>query len=208
MVGWWASGKLRPTRSESSFALSRCMPDGACRSLQRVCMAGVAVQKPRSQVRPALHPVAAKSLSVALWKVPAVAPSHGVPAGNQSAVRVTSLKEAVPRRMVDVQNTMQSVRGFGIITRNGAIRRLPAFRTVSLPESRNPCRGSGFRLSRATRERKRGAMIRHLSGRYNYASALHIKCSSRRLECTSITASMPYTWPLWLTRSAGVIPGR
>ena len=123
MVGWWASGKLRPARGESSFALSRCMPDGACRSLQRVCMAGVAVQKPRSQVRPALHPVAAKSLSVALWKVPAVAPGHGVPAGNQSAVRVTSLKEAVPRRMVDVQNTMQSVRGFGIITRNGAIRR-------------------------------------------------------------------------------------
>ena len=91
MVGWWASGKLRPARGESSFALSRCMPDGACRSLQRVCMAGVAVQKPRSQVRPALHPVAAKSLSVALWKVPAVAPGHGVPAGNQSADRVTSL---------------------------------------------------------------------------------------------------------------------
>ena len=90
-------------------------------------MAGVAVQKPRSQVRPALHPVAAKSLSVALWKVPAVAPGHGVPAGNQSAVRVTSLKEAVPRRKVDVQNTMQSVRGFGIITRNGAIRRYLAF---------------------------------------------------------------------------------
>ena len=127
MVGWWASGKLRPARGESSFALSRCMPDGACRSLQRVCMAGVAVQKPRSQVRPAPHPVAAKSLSVALWKVPAVAPGHGVPAGNQSAVRVTSLKEAVPRRKVDVQNTMQSVRGFGIITRNGAIRRLPAY---------------------------------------------------------------------------------
>ncbi len=35
--------------------------------------------------------------------------------------------EAVPRRMVDVQTTMQSGRGFGIIARNGAIRRLPAF---------------------------------------------------------------------------------
>jgi O-glycosyl hydrolase len=54
-------------------------------------------------------------------------PRHSIPAGNQSAVRVTSLKEAVPRRKVDVQNTMQSVRGFGIITRNGAIRRLPAY---------------------------------------------------------------------------------
>ena len=166
MVGWWASGKLRPTRCVEFCAFP--IHAGRSRwSLQRVCMAGVAVQKPRSQVRPALHPVAAKSLSVALWKVPAVAPGHGVPAGNQSAVRVTSLKEAVPRRMVDVQNTMQSVRGFGIITRNGAIRRLPAFRTVSLPESRIPARVCGFRLSRATRERKRGAMIRHLSGRYN-----------------------------------------
>ena len=96
MVGWWASGKLRPARGESSFALSRCMPDGACRSLQRVCMAGVAVQKPRSQVRPALHPVAAKSLSVALWKVPAVAPGHGVPAGNRCAGRVTSLEKLYP----------------------------------------------------------------------------------------------------------------
>ena len=86
-------------------------------------VAGVATQQPRSQVRPAPHPVAAKSLSVALGRVPAVAPSHGVPAGNQSAVRVTSPIEAVPRRKVDVQNTMQSVRGFGIITRNGAIRR-------------------------------------------------------------------------------------
>ena len=154
MVGLVGFGKASPSSKESSFALSRCMPDGACRSLQRVCRAGVAVQKPRSQVRPALHPVAAKSLSVALWKVPAVAPGHGVPAGNQSAVRVTSPIEAVPRRKVDVQNTMQSVRGFGIITRNGAIRRLPAFRTVSLPESRIPARVCGFRLSRATRERK------------------------------------------------------
>ncbi len=93
--------------------------------------------------------------------------------------------------MVDVQNTMQSVRGFGIITRNGAIRRLPAFRTVSLPESRIPARVCGFRLSRATRERKRGAMIRHLSGRYNYAIALHISTSSRLPERTSTKLSMP-----------------
>ena len=157
---------------------------------------------------PCHSPVAALSLSVHVWNDPAVRAGQGGPAGNQSADRVTSLKEAVPRRKVDVQNTMQSVRGFGIITRNGAIRRLPAFRTVSLPESRIPCRVCGFRLSRATRERKRGAMIRHLSGRYNYASALHIKCSSRRLECTSSTASMACTWPPWLTRSAGVIPGR
>ena len=144
MVGWWASGKLRPTRCVSSFAPSRSFARRSRRSLQRVCMAGVAVQKPRSQVRPALHPVAAKSLSVALWKIPAVVPSHSGPAGNHSAVRVTSLKEAVPRRKVDVQTTMQSVRGFGIITRNGAIRLNPR---IQLFAPRKPHSCQGLRLS-------------------------------------------------------------
>lgn len=144
MVGWWASGKLRPTQGPEFCAFPALVPDGADG-------AATGLYSWRSHTKAAFmssphpSPVAAKSLSVALWKVPAVVPGHGVPAGNHSAVRVTSLKEAVPRRKVDVQNTMQSVRGFGIIARNGAIRRLPRSSTVSLPESRNPCRG--LRLS-------------------------------------------------------------
>ena len=95
--------------------------------------------------------------------------------------------EAVPRRMVDVQTTMQSVRGFGIITRNGAIRRFLAselFRSQKAATLAGVC---GFRLSRATRERKLGAIIRHSSRCYNYASALHISTSSRPVLFTSIT---------------------
>lgn len=61
MVRVGEMGKLHPARMVcSSLALCpiaaiRTEPGGAT----RVCIAGVTMQKPRSQVRPALHPVAA-----------------------------------------------------------------------------------------------------------------------------------------------------
>ena len=49
--------------------------------------------------------------------------------------------------MVDVQHTLQSLAGFGIIAYNEVIRRLPAFvLTVSLPERLKPCRVWGVRI--------------------------------------------------------------
>lgn len=94
--------------------------------------------KPRSQVRPALHPVAAISLSVALWKESAVVPTPSVPQPRTG--RVGQVFRRSPR-VVDVQSTVQSCRGFGIFTATSE-------QTISLvlncfaPESRTPSKGS------------------------------------------------------------------
>lgn len=79
-------------------------------------MTGVAVQEPRSQVRPAPHPVAASLPLGGAWEgsrcsayAPACQPRTGRREGDKSL-------EAVPRRMVDVQHTLQANRGLDRIT--------------------------------------------------------------------------------------------
>ena len=86
------SGKLRPTRcGVECCACPACLPSVG-QSVARGTKAGVAVVQPRSQVRPAPHPVAAISLSVALWRDSAVVPTGNTrPAGSGVAGRVTSL---------------------------------------------------------------------------------------------------------------------
>ncbi len=76
--------------------------------------------------------------------------------------------EAVPRRMVDVQTTMQSGRGFGIITRNGAIRRLT--RVVQLFRSQKAATLAGvaaFGFLGPLESENMGAIIRQEIVRYN-----------------------------------------
>ena len=62
---------------------------------------------------PCTSPVAAISLSVALWKETAVVPTPSVPQPRTG--RVGQVFRRSPR-VVDVQSTVQSWRGFGIIT--------------------------------------------------------------------------------------------
>lgn len=75
--------------------------------------------------------------------------------------------EATPRRMVDVQTTMQSVRGFGIITRNGAIRRFLALELFRSQKAATPARVAAFGFLGPLESENMGAIIRQEIGRYN-----------------------------------------
>ena len=109
MVGWWASGKLRPTQGPEFCAFPALVPDGADG-------AATGLYSWRSHTKAAFmssphpSPVAAKSLSVALWKVPAVVPGQSVPAGNHAREGDKSL-EAVPRVWLTC-NTLCSFAGY------------------------------------------------------------------------------------------------
>ena len=77
MVGWWASGKPHPNRTNAVFMLSlrAFLPDGADG-------AATGQRSRRSHVKaaftgsPCHSPVAAKSLSVHVWNDPAVRARH------------------------------------------------------------------------------------------------------------------------------------
>ena len=75
--------------------------------------------------------------------------------------------EAVPRRMVDVQTTMQSVRGFGIITRNGAIRRFLASELFRSQKAAFLPGFAAFGFLGPLESENMGAIIRQEIGRYN-----------------------------------------
>lgn len=75
--------------------------------------------------------------------------------------------EAVPRRMVDVQTTMQSVRGFGIITRNGAIRRFLALELFHSQKAAFLPGFAAFGFLGPLESENMGAIIRQEIGRYN-----------------------------------------
>lgn len=96
--------------------------------------------KPHSQVRPALHPVAAISLSVALWKESAVVPTPAVPQPRTGALGWTSLRRD-PGAWLTCK-TLCSLGGAMAKSLQRAIRRLPAFfLTVLLQKAAYPARG-------------------------------------------------------------------
>ena len=80
--------------------------------------------KPHSQVRPALHPVAAISLSVALWKESAVVPTPSLPQPRTGALGWTSLRRD-PGAWLTCK-AMCSLGGAMAKSLQRAIRRLPA----------------------------------------------------------------------------------
>ena len=92
------------------------------------------------RVRPALHPVAAISLSVALWKESAVVPTPSVPQPRTGALGWTSLRRD-PGAWLTCK-TLCSHGGAMAKSLQRAIRRLPAFfLTVLLQKAAYPARG-------------------------------------------------------------------
>jgi hypothetical protein len=99
---------------------------------------------------PCTSPVAAISLSVALWKLSAVVPTPSVP--QPGTVRVGQVFRRSPR-MVDVQSNVQSCRGFDIFAATSEQTISPG---VELFCSRKPHtfqRVCGFRISRRTQSK-------------------------------------------------------
>ena len=116
---WWVSGTLRPNLPKQVWARSRAMPD-------RADGAATGLQSRRSHaeaaftgLRPAPHPVAALSLSVALGRDPAVAPTPHAPAVNRCAGRVTSLEKLYPSTWLTFNTLCKQNQGW-IESRQGA----------------------------------------------------------------------------------------
>lgn len=100
-------------------------------------------------LRPAPHPVAALSLSVALGRDPAVAPTPHAPAVNRYVGRVTSLEKLYPDVWLTFNTLCKQIQGW-IESRQGAND--PSLSPiVRCPESRNPGRGGGFRICRTAK---------------------------------------------------------
>ena len=80
----------------SSGPFPRAMPDGACGATVGLYSRRSRTEAAFTGLRPAPHPVAALSLSVALGRDPAVAPTPHAPAVNRYVGRVTSLEKLYP----------------------------------------------------------------------------------------------------------------
>ena len=93
---WWVSGTLRPNLPKQVWARSRAMPDRADGAATGLYSRRSRTEAAFTGLRPAPHPVAALSLSVALGRDPAVAPTPHAPAVNRCAGRVTSLEKLYP----------------------------------------------------------------------------------------------------------------
>jgi hypothetical protein len=95
-------------------------------------------------LRPAPHPVAALSLSVALGRDPAVAPTPHAPAVNRYVGRVTSLEKLYPDVWLTFNTLCKQNRGW-IEFRQGA-NNPPPGTLVRRPENLTPARAWGFRI--------------------------------------------------------------
>ena len=157
VAGWWDGG-FRESFALLEFNQVLRFPDGLPDGADGAATGqhgGRRLVKAAFTGSPCHSPVAALSLSVHVWNDPAVRARHSDPAGGQCAVG--QVLEALPRGRRAKHCAVCP--GFWHNRLNGAIRRLPALFTVSLPESRHPCRGRGFRISTRGRKRKRGAML-------------------------------------------------
>lgn len=115
------------------------------------CRAGVATQEPRSQVRPAPHPVAASLPLGGAWegsRCRAYAPR----ASREPACRLTC-------------NTLCRQIGGWLESRQGASSPTPEA-PVRCPESRDPCQGGGFRICGSAKRARilhRSVVLRHVA---------------------------------------------
>ena len=140
---WWVSGTLRPNLPKQVWARSRAMPDRADGAATGLYSRRSRTEAAFTGLRPAPHPVAALSLSVALGRDPAVAPTPHAPAVNRYVGRVTSLEKLYPGTWLTF-NTLCSQNQGWIEFRQGANN--PSLgRSCSL--SRKPHALPGLRFS-------------------------------------------------------------
>ena len=131
---WWVSGTLRPNLPKQVWARSRAMPDRADGAATGLYSRRSRTEAAFTGLRPAPHPVAALSLSVALGRDPAVAPTPHAPAVNRYAGRVTSLEKLYPSVWLTFNALCKQNRGW-IEFRQGANNPSPG---VSCSLSRKP----------------------------------------------------------------------